>query len=380
MAVQVLHSLAEVPAAEWNSLQLDGHPFVQHEFLWALEQSGCASTATGWHARHLLLRDPRGKLLGAAPLYLKDHSWGEFVFDFAWANAYAQLGRNYYPKLVCAVPFTPATGPRLLMAADADAAAVRQGLLAAMIELAQAEHASSVHILFASEAELALRSDFLQRRDCQFHWHNRDYGSFDDFLATLRSDKRKKLLRERRRVHEAGLRFETLDGTQMSAHDWQVAFALSAGTFARHGHSHYLNVQFLMDIAKRLPQALVVVRARAGDQTAAVAICWRGRDTLYGRYWGAAEHYHSLHFETCYLQGIEYCISQGLQHFEPGTQGEHKIARGFEPTLTRSWHWLADPRLRAAVASYLDRETVAVHRYADTVESHLPFRREDLSD
>jgi len=375
--LSILDSLADIPANEWNALQLHGNPFVRHEFLYALEHSGCATSATGWQAHHLVLRDA-GKLIGAAPLYLKDHSWGEFVFDFSWANTYARLGLPYFPKLVCAVPFTPATGPRLLIAPNADASAVRRRLVAAMCAIADERSLSSVHLLFADEPSQASaqESEFLQRQDCQFHWSNRDYRTFDDFIATFRADKRKKLLRERRRVLEAGIRFDVRHGGQMNNDDWDIAFALSALTFARHGHEHYLNVEFFKIIARAMPEAVVVIRATHGADTVAVAICFRGDDTLYGRYWGAGGDFHSLHFETCYLQGIEYCIAHGLQRFEPGTQGEHKVARGFEPTYTRSAHWIADSRLRSAIAAHLAREREAVTHYADEVREHLPFHRE----
>ncbi|MBC7984369.1 MAG: N-acetyltransferase, partial [Candidatus Obscuribacterales bacterium] len=258
--LRILDSLGDVSANEWNSLVL-GDPFVRHEFLFALEQTGCATPATGWVAKHLFLRDANGKPLGAAPLYLKTHSWGEFVFDFSWANAYARLGLPYYPKLICAVPFTPATGPRLLVARDSDGAAVRDKLLSAMQNLASDALVSSVHLLFCDthDHDLSQNRQFLSRQDCQFHWHNRDYRNFDAFIATFRADKRKKLLRERRRVHEAGIHFEIRTGAQMSDADWQLAYALSENTFARHGHEHYLNVEFFTTIALQMPATVVVI-------------------------------------------------------------------------------------------------------------------------
>jgi uncharacterized protein len=380
MHLKVIDSLDQISAAEWNGLQLHRSPFVRHEFLAALEHTRCATQQTGWQAQHLILRDHQDKLLGAAPLYRKTHSWGEFVFDFSWANAYAQFGLKYYPKLVCAIPFTPATGPRLLVAThldEASAIATRKELVKAMITLAETQNLSSVHMLFPGEQDHAVTTalGFVSRQDCQFHWHNRDYKTFDDFIATFRSEKRKKILRERRRVFEAGVRFEVRSGSQMSEQDWSIAFALSAATFARHGHEHYLNVEFFQQLGKRMGDSIVVVWAHHGDQPIATAICFRSNDTLYGRYWGALDNYHSLHFETCYLQGVEYCIANGLQHFEPGTQGEHKVARGFEPTYTRSSHWIADARLRAAIADHVKREADAVENYAEAVNEHLPFHR-----
>jgi predicted N-acyltransferase len=375
-----LDSIGDIAANEWNALDLQGNPCVRHEFLLALEQTGCATRATGWQPMHLVLRDVGNALVGAAPLYLKTHSWGEFVFDFGWANAYARLGLEYFPKLVCAVPFTPATGPRLLISPNADATSTRHALLQAMRDLAVKQHLSSVHLLFANETDhaVALAHDFVARQDCQFHWHNRGYATFGDFIATLRADKRKKLLRERRRVIEAGIRFDVKHGHEMNDLDWELAFAMSVITFVRHGHEHYLNVEFFKAIAARMPESVVVIRALQNNEPVAVAICFRGSDTLYGRYWGAAADFHSLHFETCYLQGIEYCIAHGLQHFEPGTQGEHKVARGFEPVYTRSAHWIADARLRTAIGAHLEHEREAVARYADEVREHLPFHRGEL--
>jgi predicted N-acyltransferase len=375
--LSILDSLSASSAAEWNALETRGNPFVRHEFLLALEQTGCATVKTGWQAMHLALRDEQGALIGAAPLYLKSHSWGEFVFDFGWANAYARLGLEYFPKLVCAVPFTPATGPRLLTAPTANAIEVRKTLLDAMLGIATERGLSSVHLLFPNDEDhAATKADgFLSRQDCQFHWRNRDYRSFDDFIATFRADKRKKLLRERRRVTEAGIRFEVRHGGEMSEREWELAFAMSAITFARHGHEHYLNVDFFKQVARTMRQSIIVIRALRENEAVAVAICFRGGDTLYGRYWGAAADFHSLHFETCYLQGIEYCIANGLQCFEPGTQGEHKVARGFEPAYTRSAHWIADARLRSAIGAHLAQERGAVEHYAADVREHLPFHR-----
>jgi uncharacterized protein len=378
MRTQVIDSLDQVTADEWNGLQLKGSPFVRYEFLAALEKTRCATAATGWQAQHLLLRDDQGVLQATMPIYRKVHSWGEFVFDFAWANAYAQFGLDYYPKLVNAVPFTPATGPRLLIA-DNVSPKLRNELLTAAIEFTKEQKLSSLHLLFADADDqlAATELGLIARQDCQFHWHNRDYRSFDDFLATFRADKRKKMLRERRRVFEAGVRFNVCSGEQMSEQDWHIAFAFSERTFVQHGHEHYLNVEFFKTIAKSLPQSVVVIWARVEGEPIATAICFKSDDTLYGRYWGSLDNYHSLHFETCYLQGIEYCIANGLKHFEPGTQGEHKVARGFEPTLTHSYHWIANTQLRKAIADHVKREAHAVDQYAESINEHLPFHRGD---
>jgi uncharacterized protein len=374
VTLRIVDSIASVPAQQWNALETSGNPFVRHEFLLTLERTGCVGGGTGWTPCHLLLQTASGEIEAALPLYSKRDSWGEFVFDWSWARAYQQAGLSYYPKLISMPPFTPATGPRLL-AKTQDA---RTRLSAALIEYARAQRVSSAHLLFVTDTDRAALGshDYLWRKDCQFHWHNRDYPSFDAFLATFRSEKRKKALRERRRVQENGISFRTWPGEKMDARLWEIVFGFSAGTFAVHGHEHYLNVDFFRAVSAALPGAVVVKLAEFEGTPIATAIFFRGGDTLYGRYWGAAAEFHSLHFETCYYQGIEYCIEQGLRRFEPGTQGEHKVPRGFEPTQTWSAHWIADPRFRRAIDSYLDQERTAVDEYMRQVQEHVPFKRE----
>jgi predicted N-acyltransferase len=379
-SIRIIDSLANVAATEWNALDLGGNPLVQHEFLLALEQTGCANGATGWHPRHLLLTDAQGTLIGALPLYLKSHSWGEFVFDWSWASAYARYGQDYYPKLVSAVPFTPASGTRLLArkGSAAEQRTVRSALIDGLLQLANSLDLSSAHVLFATTDEQSLLAErgFITRCDCQFHWHNDAFGSFEHFIATFRADKRKKALRERRRVAEQGIRFTTLRGQEMTPEHWRIAMRLSEATFHNHGHEHYLNVDFFQALSNTLPSAVMVKFAMLGEQPVATAIFYQSHDTLYGRYWGAAAEFHSLHFETCYYQGIDYCIEHGLAHFEPGTQGEHKIARGFQPTRTGSAHWIADPQLGRAIRAHAEQERVAIDRYMSAVNEQLPFRRE----
>ena len=378
---RIVTSIDNVPAAQWNALALAGNPFVRHEFLRTLESTDCVSAAAGWLPNHLLLEDDAGRLLGAVPLYRKMHSWGEFVFDWSWARAYDQAGLDYYPKLVSMPPFTPASGPRLLVATDASSD-VKVRLSQEMLDYARSEGMSSAHLLFVDDddrhalAQPGTDHPFLWRKDCQFHWHNRGFRSFDDFIATFRSDKRKKALRERRRVQEGGVTFRTLTGAQMDARLWKIVFGFSADTFAAHGHEHYLNVEFFRTVSEAMPEAVVVKLAEFRGEPIATAIFFRGEKVLYGRYWGAADNYHSLHFETCYYQGIEYCIEHGLQQFEPGTQGEHKVARGFEPTATWSAHWIEDPRFRRALDHHLNDERAAIDQYILQVEQHVPFRRD----
>jgi uncharacterized protein len=367
-------SIDQLDAHEWNALA-GGHPFARHEFLAALEHTGCLGSGTGWQPRYLALHDAAG-LAGAAAAYVKSHSYGEFVFDFSWAHAYERLGRPYYPKLTLATPFTPATGPRLLVRPGLDAAQVGAQLLGALERDSSAHELSGVHALFLDEPARAAcaRQGWLLRRDCQFHWTNRGWASFEDYLESFTAEKRKKARRERRRVQESGVRFETRFGGELDAALLKRIYALHRDTFRRHGHEPYLTPAFFAEVARTLPQALMVKLAMHGGELVAVAIFFWWQQALYGRYWGAAADYHSLHFEACYHQGIEFCIERGIARFEPGTQGEHKVSRGFEPTLTWSAHFIADRQFRAAIADYLAREGAAVESYALEVREHVPYR------
>jgi len=377
MKTRILQSIGSVSPELWNTLDPTGSPFLRHEFLTALEHEGCVGSDKGWTGHHLLIEDDAGQLQGAMPLYLKSHSWGEFVFDWSWAKAYAQARLNYYPKLVSMTPFTPATGPRLLVAPGADAPGVRRMLCAALIDQVRSHSLSSAHVLFTmdDERDALDQAHFIRRKDCQFHWHNRGYASFDAFMATFRSDKRKKALRERRKIQEGGVRFLTLSGADMTPRLWDVVFGFSAATFESHGHEHYLSAQFFKSISLALPDLIMVKLAMLGDQPIATAIFFKSKDTLYGRYWGAAANFDSLHFETCYYQGIEYCIEHGLARFEPGTQGEHKVARGFEPSTTWSAHWIGDERFKHAIDDYLTRERASIDQYIASMQEHVPFHR-----
>ncbi len=372
-----LDSIAEIDAGSWNALAGDRQPFLRHEFLLAFEESGCAVARTGWTPRHLVLEDARGAAIGAAPLYLKTHSRGEFVFDFSWANAYAQHGLDYYPKLLSAVPFTPVSGERFLVGGGGDSGDTIRALAKAATDFARAERLSSWHVLFPSAAEAPILRDagMIERRDCQFHWFNRDYGSFEAFLATFTAEKRKKAKRERRRVAEAGIVFDTRLGGDVDAALWRKVYGFYADTFHRHGHQPYLNLDFFKRIAARMPDKLMLKIARVGAEPIAVAIFFVGSDALFGRYWGAGGNYHSLHFETCYYQGIEYCIEHGLQRFEPGTQGEHKVPRGFVPSFTSSAHFVADKRFAAAIRDFAHREARSIDHYAAAVNEHVPYHR-----
>ena len=357
-------SLEQIPVAEWNRLA-GTQPMLQHAFLYALEASSCVSVRTGWQPRHLTLWR-QNRLVGAMPLYLKSHSYGEYVFDWSWANAYEQLARPYYPKLLCAIPFTPVPGPRLLAPLDAD----RGHLVREALAFAEEAGLSSFHCLFPDDdGNQALEQAGLMRRQgYQFHWLNPGYASFDEFLAGLNRDKRKKIRQERRKVIEAGLRFEIRQGSDIRQEDWDFFHRCYVRTYRAHQSTPYLNLDFFLRLGEHLPQHCVLVLGYQNGKPIAAALNLRDSERLYGRYWGSQKFVPGLHFETCYYQGMEYCISQRLKVFEGGAQGEHKLARGFLPVITDSRHWLADQRIRSAVGAFLSREGRAVEDYVSELE------------
>jgi len=317
-------------------------------------------------------RPGRDRLVGGLPLYFKSHSWGEFVFDWAWAEAYERQGLRYYPKLVAGVPFTPVAGPRLL-AADAT---VRATLVQAALGLAGESGASSLHILFPGEGQAGELEamGLMLRQGVQLHWRNPGYGSFEDYLAELRQDKRKKVRQERRRVAEAGIRFEHLTGGRITPADWTHFMRCYERTHRQFNSPVALNLDFFLRVGAAMPDDVLLIVALRGDEAIASALFFRGRGALYGRSWGTLEYHPGLHFETCYYQAIEFCIAQGITLFEGGAQGEHKLSRGFLPTTTWSAHWLAEPRFARAVADYLRREAGGMARYVDELNEHAPFR------
>ncbi len=373
---RVASDLSRVATVEWNALVGPRYPFLRYEFLRALEVHGCLGERYGWLPQHLLLHDAAGRLQAAAPLYLKFNSYGEFVFDGSWADAYRRAGLAYYPKLVSASPYTPATGPKLLSAATAPAGTAEQ-LVGAGLELAGRLGVSSLHWLFTpdQDTERLQRLGFLRRTGCQFHWHNRDYRDFDAFLDTFTSAKRKQLRRERRRVTEQGIRLRRLHGDEASEADWVTFHRLYQSTFDKRGGIPTLSRDFFQEIAAAMPQQVLLVLAYDGPRIVAAAFNLVGSDRLYGRHWGCFADYHSLHFEACYYQGLEYCIERGLAGFEPGAQGEHKVSRGFLPTPTWSAHWLADPGFSAAVQRFLTLETAGMADYLAQMRSHSPYRQ-----
>jgi predicted N-acyltransferase len=365
---QVVDSLAGVDPEEWNALA-GPQPFVRHEFLSALVECGCAVARSGWRPRFLLLRRA-GALAGAMPLFAKSHSYGEYVFDWAWADAHERNGVEYYPKLLCAVPFTPVRGPRLLARGDAQ----RRALIAAALELARAT--SSLHVLFPLEEEALLLQEqgLLLRRTVQFHWRNGAYADFDDFLARLSHARRKTIRQERRRVREAGVRLTWLEGAAIERRHWEFFNRCYRGTYAAHRSSPYLNLEFFLRIGARLPEHLAMVLAERDARPIAAALFFTDSETLYGRYWGAIEHVPLLHFECCYYQAIEFAIGRGLNTFEGGAQGEHKLFRGLLPVETLSAHWLAHPRFARAVEAFLEREGAGIARYVNELCEHSPFK------
>jgi predicted N-acyltransferase len=369
--LRIVERIADIEAAQWDRLS-GGGASISHAFLSALESAACVGAGTGWHAHHLTLwRD--AELVAAIPLYEKHHSYGEYVFDWAWADAFARNGLDYYPKLLSAVPFTPIPGSRLLGLDDA----ARRALLEAALSIADASGCSSIHFLFPTEIETSwLReAGLLIRQGVQFHWCNAGYSDMDDFLSRLNHEKRKKIRQERRRAQAHGLHCEWLDGEQASEADWQFFHQCYTNTYALHRSTPYLSLAFFSTLASQSPHSVRLLVARRGDTAVASAFFLCDDDALYGRYWGASEYLPFLHFELCYYQAIEYCIDNDLKRFEGGAQGEHKLSRGLEPVVTRSAHWIRDPRFRDAVDRFLAQESEGIGFYLDELSDRSPFRR-----
>jgi len=368
--------LSDLPAAVWDALH-DGHnPFVAHGFLCGLEATGCLRDDWGWTPLHLGLWEGE-TLIAAAPGYLKTNSHGEFVFDQAWAQAYAQHGLDYYPKWLCAAPYSPVTGPRLLARGEM----AKRRLLEAITGFAGRSGLSSAHINFHDEADEALFGDdspgerWLLREDIQYHWRNEaGWATFEDYLGAMDRKHRRNIRQERRRVHEAGISFRIVHGDDALESDLAAMHRFYLQTFAEYGNWPALTLDFLRHLARAMPRQLVIVLAEREGAAIAAALCLRGGNTLYGRYWGAAEPHPGLHFETCYYQGIDYCLREGLTRFEPGAQGRHKIARGFLPTLVRSRHHVVDPRFARALRDWCAEERREVRQHLQQLRAHSPFR------
>ncbi len=360
-----------IDPTQWNALAGD-HPFARHEFLLALHETGCAAPKTGWAPHYLLLR--RGaELVGSMPLYLKSHSRGEYVFDMSWARAFETHGLDYYPKVLSAIPFTPIPGPRLLAHNHAD----RVALARAAIEITRRNELSSLHILFPGEADLeALREcGFMVRESVQFHWFNQGYQSLDDFLLQMNQKNRKKLRQDSRKARDAGVEFKWLQGSDIDSAALAFFYECYVRTYLEHGNAPYLSHDFFSRLHAAMPGSLVLIIAEQHGQPIAAALNLRSKDRLYGRYWGSTTFISGLHFETCYMQAIDFCIQHGIQVFEGGAQGEHKLSRGMLPVKTYSAHWVRDERYAQAIADFLDRESVAIDGYVEALHEHSPFKR-----
>jgi predicted N-acyltransferase len=371
----VSESLSDVPAQAWNRLAGDDNPFLCHEFLVALERHGCVGGDTGWYPRHLLVYSG-DQLVGAAPMYIKVHSYGEFGSDWAWADAYQRAGVAYYPKLVSAIPFTPATGSRLLCAPGADSSAIKAVIVEAALEVARSSGVSSLQWLFASEDDnrLLVEKEHAGRIGCQYHWHNHGYRDFQDYLDHLRSKRRKQVRRERREANASDVEIRVLSGADTSEADWRAYHTLYSATYDRKWGFPSLTPDFFCEVARTMPDSAMLILAHRGAHCVAGAHLFRGRTALYGRNWGCQEYLPSLHFEMCYYRGIEYCIDQGLGVFEAGAQGEHKIWRGFLPCITHSANWFRDRRFRDAIGDFLEHEHAQINHHVAIMGEHLPFR------
>ena len=374
MKLRIHAGVAELDAVAWDALRPDDNPFLAHAFLAGLEETGCLQRQYGWQSCPFALYEDE-RLVAAAPVYLKHNSHGEFVFDFSWANAYADHGLEYYPKLLCAVPYSPVSGPRLLVGNGPDSDRRRRALIDALAHQVAASELSSAHLNFSSDADAAAfkGSDWLPRFDWQFHWHNQDYADFEGFLATLTAKKRKNIRQERAQVARAGIECSLLHGDDISDDEWRALHHLYRSTFDAHANHATLNEAFFRHLGRSMPAQTIAVLARRQGRIIAGALFLRSSDTLYGRYWGSDEHVPGLHFEACYYQGIDYCIRHGLHRFEPGAQGEHKIARGFLPSQTHSFHWIADGRFRAAIQRALQQEGAYLQQYRRHLLQHSPY-------
>ncbi|MER8413698.1 GNAT family N-acetyltransferase [Mesorhizobium sp. M1342] len=385
-SIRVAAGIGAFTCDEWNSFagtargdsETSYNPLVSFAFLSALEDSGCAVRRTGWQGHHLRLEDGQGRLLGAVPCYLKSHSQGEYVFDHGWSDAFERAGGRYYPKLQSAVPFSPVTGPRLLVSKGEDSAKVKAGLVAGLKAVTQKLGVSSAHVTFAQESDVEVleAAGFLHRTDQQFHFFNEGFSTYDDFLATLASRKRKAMKKERREALAPGISIDRLTGKDLTEKAWDDFFAFYMDTGSRKWGRPYLNRQFFSLIGERMADDILLVMARRNGRYIAGAINFIGSDALYGRNWGCIEDHPFLHFEVCYHQAIDFAIERKLKVVEAGAQGEHKLARGYRPVTMHSAHYIAHPGLRNAVADYLRRERQEVERMSEYLEEHTPFRKD----
>ncbi|MEM8844529.1 MAG: GNAT family N-acetyltransferase [Pseudomonadota bacterium] len=367
-------SISEIPLDEWNSLAGTTNPFTRYEFLSALETNDCLGQKFGWHPYHLSVRNSQQQLVGVCPLYIKTNSYGEFVFDWSWASAYEQARLEYYPKLVCSIPYNPVQGMRLI----SQDIAIKKIMIQQVIKAAEKLKMSGMHWLFTNDEDTTLcrQENLALRLGCQYHWKNQNYSDFDDFISTFISRKRKKVKRERRMVQEQNITFNIVHGHEASEEQITLAQHYYESTFDKKYGIPTLSLEFFKEICTTMGQQLVFIFAVLNSRNIACAITLRSEDTLFGRFWGCEQDFHSLHFETCFYQGIEYCIEHKLQKFEPGAQGEHKISRGFLPTKTWSAHWIANPQFRTPIYSFCEREQEAMQEQCEELLSLSPYRLE----
>ena len=380
--LEIIEKLSEVSAADWNALlSPEASPFLRHEFLSTLEETACVGSKTGWQIAHLALYRSK-KLIGAMPLYLKLHSYGEFVFDWSWAQAYEQQGMQYYPKALCAVPFTPVQGSRILFDPLENKSQVQEQLIAGLKTLVLQNKLSSAHILFplGEQTQAMVDQGFMLRDSVQFHWHNHQFVNFEQFLSTLTMKRRKNIRQEREKVNREGITFRHIPGQSATDQDWEFFYQCYANTYMEHHSSPYLNQDFFKLLCSRMPENLHLILAQRGTSPIAASLLFvdATSSTAYGRYWGALEHIPCLHFETAYYQAIEYCIEQKIETFEGGAQGEHKMARGFLPTTIQSAHFIVDPQFSKAVKHFLEREQLGIGAYVDELGEHSPMKSDKV--
>lgn len=381
LGVRLVERIADIPAADWDACAGSDYPFVRHAFLNTLETSGSVGERTGWVPRHMVVEDPDGRLVGAVPLYLKGHSYGEYVFDWAWADAWERAGGQYYPKLLAAVPYTPVTGPRLLTRPGGDEASLRDAAVSGLVQITEKMGLSSLHVTFPTEAEAARMEEIgmIRRMGQQFHWPNHGYENFNDFLGALTSRKRKQIRKERREVADAGLDVRALTGSAIEERHWDAFFQFYVDTYDRKWGQPYLTREFFSRIGEVMPDQVVLVMAELGGTPVAGALNFRGRDALYGRNWGAAADFRFLHFEACYYQAIEFAIAHKIPSVEAGTQGQHKLQRGYMPVPTWSAHYIPDQNFRRAVEDFCIHERRAIEHEMEMLEKHTPYRQDTAS-
>ncbi len=371
---RVVNDLQTISPAKWQTLDYSDNPFLSYTFLSGLEKYNCLEKQN-WQPSHIVIED-NNELIGVLPLYVKQDSYGEFVFDWTWADAYQQTGRNYYPKLVSAIPFTPVSGSRLLVNKSYDSATIKKILLEAAVSLMQANSFSSLHFLFPDKKDMnvLMENEGLKRISCQYHWFNNNYRDFQDFTETLTSKKRKRLLKERREIKNSGIEIERLSGNEITSEQWQIFYHFYASTFYKKGGEPRLTLDFFQSLSKELPEQTLLILAKQNNETIAGAFAMSDKDSLYGRHWGCSQYVPFLHFELCYYQTIEHTIEKGLKRLDAGVQGEHKLARGFHPVAMPSAHWIQEDNFRNAIANYLERESYAMQEYIEALKTHLPYK------